>query len=399
MLREEQLRLLKGLISHLDNKTNINAGGILKTPADTYISEERFEMEWSDFFLNHPQILGLSGDLPKPGTYVTTEDFGIPILAVRDEEGMFKAYANVCSHRGVTVESGSRGEKSKFSCPFHGWTFNNNGELVGYPKKDQFGEIDKDCYGLKQLPAKEKYGFLWVHPSSEGDIDLSELLGERLMEEFDSWDFESLIFANEETYSTDMNWKLAIDTFGETYHFSVLHKDSLFESFHGNCQMFDSFKRNGRLILCRRSIDEMRKLPESEWDICAGSLPVYYLFPNIIFMPTPEGAFLVKEYPAEESPHKSFSKISFYFYPHVLEQIEELEKSGVNAKQYLEEQYSGFASVIRDEDYVAAASSHKGLLSGNLDYLTFGKNEPALHHYHNTYREALGLQSLPLEKA
>ncbi len=399
MVREEQLRLLNGLISHLDNKTNINAGGILKTPADTYISEERFEMEWSDFFLNHPQILGLSGDLPKPGTYVTTEDFGIPILAVRDEEGMFKAYANVCSHRGVTVESGSRGEKSKFSCPFHGWTFNNNGELVGYPKKDQFGEIDKDCYGLKQLPAKEKYGFLWVHPSSEGDIDLSELLGERLMEEFDSWDFESLIFANEETYSTDMNWKLAIDTFGETYHFSVLHKDSLFESFHGNCQMFDSFKRNGRLILCRRSIDEMRKLPESEWDICAGSLPVYYLFPNIIFMPTPEGAFLVKEYPAEESPHKSFSKISFYFYPHVLEQIEELEKSGVNAKQYLEEQYSGFASVIRDEDYVAAASSHKGLLSGNLDYLTFGKNEPALHHYHNTYREALGLQSLPLEKA
>ena len=399
MVREEQLRLLNGLISHLDNKTNINAGGILKTPADTYISEERFEMEWSDFFLNHPQILGLSGDLPKPGTYVTTEDFGVPILAVRDEEGVFKAYANVCSHRGVTVESGSRGEKSKFSCPFHGWTFNNNGELVGYPKKDQFGEIDKDCYGLKQLPAKEKYGFLWVHPSSEGDIDLSELLGERLIEEFDSWDFESLIFANEETYSTDMNWKLAIDTFGETYHFSVLHKDSLFESFHGNCQMFDSFKRNGRLILCRRSIDEMRKLPESEWDICAGSLPVYYLFPNIIFMPTPEGAFLVKEYPAEESPHKSFSKISFYFYPHVLEQIEELEKSGVNAKQYLEEQYSGFASVIRDEDYVAAASSHKGLLSGNLDYLTFGKNEPALHHYHNTYREALGLQSLPLEKA
>ena len=399
MVREEQLRLLNGLISHLDNKTNINAGGILKTPADTYISEERFEMEWSDFFLNHPQILGLSGDLPKPGTYVTTEDFGVPILAVRDEEGVFKAYANVCSHRGVTVESGSRGEKSKFSCPFHGWTFNNNGELVGYPKKDQFGEIDKDCYGLKQLPAKEKYGFLWVHPSSEGDIDLSELLGERLIEEFDSWDFESLIFANEETYSTDMNWKLAIDTFGETYHFSVLHKDSLFESFHGNCQMFDSFKRNGRLILCRRSIDEMRKLPESEWDICAGSLPVYYLFPNIIFMPTPEGAFLVREYPAEESPHKSFSKISFYFYPHVLEQIEELEKSGVNAKQYLEEQYSGFASVIRDEDYVAAASSHKGLLSGNLDYLTFGKNEPALHHYHNTYREALGLQSLPLEKA
>ena len=56
MVREEQLRLLKGLINHLDNKTNVNAGGILKTPADTYISEDRFEKEWNSFFLNHPHI-------------------------------------------------------------------------------------------------------------------------------------------------------------------------------------------------------------------------------------------------------------------------------------------------------------------------------------------------------
>ena len=399
MERREQLRLLKGLIGHLDNKTNISAGGILKAPADTYISEERFEREWGTFFLNHPQIIGMSGDLPKPNTFITTEDFGVPVLATRNSRGEFKAYANVCSHRGVTVETLKRGEKSKFSCPFHGWTFNNEGNLIGYPKKEQFGEIDKDCYGLKELPAVERFGFLWVHPKRDGNIDLDQLLGKELTEEFKQWNFESLVFANEDEYFTEMNWKLAIDTFGETYHFSVLHKDSLFESFYGNCQMFDSFKRNGRLILCKRTIDEMRKLPESEWDICAGSLPVYYLFPNIIFMPTQEGAFLVKEYPSDNSPHKSFSKISFYFYPHVLQQIKELEKTGIDGKQLLEDQYGGFASVIRDEDYVAAASSHKGLKSGNLDYLTFGKNEPALHHYHNTYREALGLQSLPLEEA
>ena len=76
-------------------------------------------------------------------------------------------------------------------------------------------------------------------------------------------------------------------------------------------------------------------------------------------------------------------------------------KMGVSAEtgqNPLEELYSAFGSVIRDEDYVAAASSHKGLNSGHLDFLTFGKNEPALHHYHNTYRDALGLQKLPLIK-
>ena len=396
MLREEQIRILKGLIGHLDAKTNVNAGGIMKTPADTYICEERFKKEWDTFFLNYPQIIGMSGDLPKNNTFITTEDFGIPILATRNEKGEFKAYVNVCSHRGVIVEGEKSGEKSKFSCPFHGWTFSNDGALIGYPKEDHFGKIDKECHGLTELPCLERYGFLWIHPSEKGEINLENLLGDKLKAEFGSWNFEDLVLANEEKYITEMNWKLAIDTFGETYHFSVLHKDSLFENFHGNCQMFDSFQRNARLILCKREIDIMRKLPEEDWNICTGTLPVYYLFPNIIFMPTNEGAFLVKEYPLESSPNKSVSKVSFYFYPHVLEYIKNMEKSGNEEETSLKDQYEGFAAVIRDEDYVVAASSHRGLMSGKVEYLTFGKNEPALHHYHNTYREALGLQSLPL---
>ena len=60
--------------------------------------------------------------------------------------------------------------------------------------------------------------------------------------------------------------------------------------------------------------------------------------------------------------------------------------------------YESFSSIVRDEDYVVAASSHKGLRSGTLTHITFGKNEPALHHYHNTFREALGMKSLPLRK-
>ena len=112
MHKKEQMRLLKGLMHHLDNKTNIDAGGIIRTPADTYTSEERFDMEWNTFFQNYPQIVGLSGDLPGPDTFLTTEDFGVPVLAVRDSSGKFKAYANVCSHRGVTVESNKKGKKN-----------------------------------------------------------------------------------------------------------------------------------------------------------------------------------------------------------------------------------------------------------------------------------------------
>ena len=404
MLRDEQIRLLKGLIHYQESGTNVDAGGIIQNPSSTYTCEERFEKEWNTFFKNYPQIVGMTGDLPEPGTFFTREDFGMPLLATRDEKGNFRAFANVCAHRGVIVENEAKGKKVKFSCPFHGWTYNNSGKLIGIPKPDHFGEIDKSCYGLTELPCLEKYGFLWVHPSPKGDIDLDALFDKRLKDDLEAWGFQNLVLTHEEEYVTEMNWKLAIDTFGETYHFSVLHKDSLFNDFHGNVQMFDTFKRNARLTLCTRNIDVMKLEPEENWHICKGAFPVYYFFPNIILNVSGEGIILVREYPLDSSPHRSVSKISFYFWPHVIDNLKELGIDPSNIEENETAQandihpYSGFGEIIRDEDYVAAAASHKGLRAGTLDFMTFGKNEPALHHYHNTYREALGLDPLSLIK-
>ncbi len=404
MQKEEQVRLLKGLINYLETGTNVDAGGIMQTPTDTYTSEERFSEEWNKFFRDYPQIVGMTGDLAEPGTFFTREDFGIPLLATRDEKGKFRAFANVCAHRGVVVENEKKGKKTKFSCPFHGWTYDNSGKLIGFPKPDHFGNIDKTCYGLTELPCMEQYGFLWVHPNPKGEIDLNNLFGSKLMEEFESWGFQNLILTNEEEYETEMNWKLAIDTFGETYHFSTLHRNTLFNNFHGNVQMFDTFERNARLTLCLREIDNMKKDPEENWHICRGAFPVYFLFPNTILNVSDTGIILVREYPLDMSPHRSVSKVSFYFWPKVIDYLKEnkivLDKTegkplqdGVDGNPYL-----GFGAIIRDEDYVVAAASHKGLKSGAIDYLTFGKNELALHHYHNTYREALDLEPLPLIK-
>jgi len=224
------------------------------------------------------------------------------------------------------------------------------------------------------------------------------------MEEFETWGFQNLILTNEEEYETEMNWKLAIDTFGETYHFSTLHRNTLFNNFHGNVQMFDTFERNARLTLCLREIDNMKKDPVDSWHICRGAFPVYFLFPNTILNVSDTGIILVREYPLDISPHRSVSKVSFYFWPQVIEYLTEnnIVLDTQEGKPLQEDvdgnPYLGFGAVIRDEDYVVAAASHKGLKSGAIDYLTFGKNEPALHHYHNTFREALGLAPLPLIK-
>ena len=87
MLREEQIRLLKGLISYQESGTNVDAGGIIKNPSSSYTCENRFKEEWNTFFKDYPQVVGMTGDLPEPGTFITREDFGIPTLITRDENG------------------------------------------------------------------------------------------------------------------------------------------------------------------------------------------------------------------------------------------------------------------------------------------------------------------------
>ncbi len=385
MRRDEQVRVIKGLMAHLDQGTNVDAGVIRRVEVADYTSPERAALEWETLFRNHPQVIGLSGDLPRPGSFLTINDFGTPILATRDGEGRLRAFANVCRHRGPLVETEARGQKSRFSCPFHAWTYNNTGALIGLPKGDHFGEVDKSCLGLVELPAEERHGFLFVHPKAGGDLNASALLA-GLDEEFETWDFQSLLHIGDDTYQTPMNWKPAIDTFGETYHFEKLHRDTLAPIFHGNVQLYDTYGRNHRMALCIRMIDLMRQMPEDDWHVTMGAFPVYYLFPNIQVNVGANTVTLVRVYPDGAAPGRSLSRVSFYARAEALAANPE----GVRGLS------QGFAEIIRDEDYVAAASSYVGAESGQISHFLFGRNEPALHHYHATYREALGLPPLEI---
>ena len=390
MQKTEQIRVLKLLMERLDQGVNVDAGGLLHNPSSVYVDPDLAVGEWNEFFKGYPQVIGMTGDLPEPGSFITRNDFGVPVLATRDKDGKFHAFANVCRHRGVVVEQEGRGKKSKFSCPFHSWTYSNQGDLIAIPKEEQFGTVDKDCLGLIELPAIEQHGFLWVQPDKTGSLDVDDQLGAELSDELASWGFDQYVATGEETYETPMNWKLAIDTFGETYHFSTLHKDSLAPLYHGNVQCYDTYKRNHRMTLCTRGIDELRNYPEEKWQVNMGAQPVYYLFPNVQVSASTGNMILVRIYPDGENPNKSLSRVNFYTNPKALE---------THSKEVLEFERNFFAQIIRDEDYWVAAQSHIGAQAAVQDHVIFGRNEPALHHYHQTYRDALGLEPLELIEA
>lgn len=380
-----QVELLKELLRQLDEGVNADAGGLRKNPASVYTCPELAERERQVFFADHPQIIGCSGELPEPGSFLTLADFGIEILATRDEQGVFRAFLNACRHRGTMLESERRGQKQRFSCPFHAWTYANDGTLKGIPMSGHFGSVNKSCLGLIELPAVENRGFLWVHPDPEGTINPDQLFA-GLTDDLDSWDFGSMILADETSYDMRLNWKLATDTFGESYHFKRLHRDTLAKVFHGDVLAYDTFGRNHRMILCSKQIDEYRQLPESQWRINGGGFPVYYLFPNVVLNVTPSGMTMVRVYPVPGDPGRSISRLSYYF-------DEAKLKADPDMLHFRSEV---FANVVEHEDYATAVTTQRAAESGLLKHVIFGRNEPPLHHYHNTFREALGMEPLEL---
>ncbi|MDP6810394.1 MAG: Rieske (2Fe-2S) protein [Kiritimatiellia bacterium] len=123
MKREKQVEILSELLRQVESGRNIDCGEQLRMSTRHYHDPEIAQREWDTFFKGHTQLVGLSGDLPEPGSYFTTSDIGVAVLAVRGRDGEFRAFLNACRHRGVRVAPEGRGEASKFTCPFHAWTY------------------------------------------------------------------------------------------------------------------------------------------------------------------------------------------------------------------------------------------------------------------------------------
>lgn len=408
MNHETQVRIMKELLRQLDEKVNVDAGVQYRNPTSSYTCPDLAKREWETFFQAHPQMIGMSADLPKPGSYLTVDDFGVPVLATRDGEGRFRAFVNACRHRGARVASEERGTSKHFMCPFHNWTYTNAGELVGISRERDFGKVDRSCNGLVELPAEERYGLLFVHPQVGGVLDVEKLLGE-LAPEFESWGVGDFTNMGVSVLEMDLNWKLATDTFGETYHFARLHKNTLAHIFHGDALSYEPYGRNHRFVFPSKGIDSMRKRPEDEWLLPRAATVLYWLFPNIQLVMGIDTRTLVRIYPDPEHTGRSKTLVSHYTSRAAIEAIENQQGSVIDETNvYSPEARDGtaifshkagmevFVSTVEHEDYAMGVMAQKAAESGRLEHLVFGRNEPALHHFHNTFRAELGMP--PLEQ-
>src|SRR5512139_4073489 len=122
MRRAEQITLLKRLLHFAETKTNYRAEAPYRNPVTVYTDPARLQCEQRELFRREPLLIGFASEWAKPGDYKTEDYSGVPILVVRDRDGMLRAFLNVCRHRGSRVADGC-GSARAFSCPYHAWTY------------------------------------------------------------------------------------------------------------------------------------------------------------------------------------------------------------------------------------------------------------------------------------
>ena len=387
MRKDERQRLIGILKEGFENGGPVQGEGIVRSPLSDFTSSDLHAEERNVFFRQTPLFMGLSADLPENGSYWADSETGLPILMTRDEQGRFRAFANTCRHRGAQVVPNGRGNRVRFSCPFHAWTYASSGDLIAVTKADRFGEIDKSKHGLIELPAAERYNMLWVKPTPGGEIDVDKCL-DGLQDDMAHWSLDVPSYGASQVLHAKINWKLAIDTFGENYHFDVLHRESLSKDIRGNLQTHDTFGPNYRMVFAYTRFPEIaQEVPDpNAWPFRLMTLSVYFIYPNTIFLVDPHAVDVLRIFPGPDDPAKSTTAHSYYVLPEVKAYFEDPEYP----ERSYEDRFADFNHVIVDEDYLMAESTQRCADAGIQSHILFGRNEPALLHYHNAHRRGLG---------
>jgi Rieske 2Fe-2S family protein len=200
-------------------------GESVMLPRAAYVDPAMFAWERRNFFDGGWVCVGLSSQLPGTGDQRAEAVGEGGVLLVRGEDGVLRAFANTCRHRGHELLPCGEGNRHKMIiCPYHAWTYTLSGELyaaAGFRDKPDF---DFGQFGLTRLPVSEWHGLIFVDGSGGAVPPLSEALA-KLEPLIAPYEPERLVTAASHSYDAATNWKIATENYHECYHCSSIHPE------------------------------------------------------------------------------------------------------------------------------------------------------------------------------
>jgi carnitine monooxygenase subunit len=304
---------------------------------------------------------------------------GVAVLLVRGRDGTARAFLNVCTHRGAIIAEGL-GSASRFVCSYHGWTFDNDGTLVGVSSRAEFGELDVGSKSLTRFPLLEKAGLIWVVLDPNSQLDVSAFLSGygAMLEHFGLQTWHVL----GSRILEGANWKLAFDAHLEFYHIPVLHKDTFgnvspktFYYYWGPHQRLTRPEKPvQRTMPDYANLFAMSDLPEEDWTNEALMVGEWIIFPHVSinsFYDGGRGVLISQIFPGD-TVDKSCT-VQLYL---VAEQLDgERREAASKMAEFL-------ANVVALEDLPMSVGQQRALESGLLPRVCFGRNEGGNQQFH-----------------
>jgi len=209
--------------------------GDLDIKRDRYFSIDFANLEEKYIWNKVWQFACREEDIPSIGDYYVYDILDWSILIVRSEENKINAFINSCLHRGTQIKpSNSCGYSKSLRCPFHGWEWKLNGDLVDIPCDWDFPHINKDEAKLNRVKVDTWGGFIFINLDSN-PISLKKYLSV-LPNHFKTWNMAKRRKAAHVAKIVPCNWKFAVEAFLEGYHVKETHPQALPYTGDVNCQ-------------------------------------------------------------------------------------------------------------------------------------------------------------------
>jgi len=198
--------------------------GVAVLDKTRYYSREFMQTEAEKLWARTWLLAGVTADIPETGDFFVF-DVGLESIIVTRTETGIRAFYNVCSHRGNRLVSQQRGNKKVFVCPFHSWSFNNDGSLRHVTDRETFREeVLCDTPGLVAVACGEKAGIIFIN-MSENPPALEQGLG-LPMGYLEGYNIDRMTVVRHVSSEWEANWKIGVEAFYECYHLHAVHPET-----------------------------------------------------------------------------------------------------------------------------------------------------------------------------
>jgi len=206
------------------HSTQTYVQGSRTLPRENFVSAEIFTREQERIFVRQWLCVGRAEQIPNTGDYFLFNLGVESIILVRDRDGKIRAHFNVCRHRGTRICEEMGGKfRGSIQCPYHAWTYDLQGNLIGAPKMDSVEGFQKDEHPLHQAALHEWEGFLFINMSAAPEP--FERAFAPLLGKFADWQIPNLHSVHRNEYFVKANWKLIVQNYSECNHCSLVHPE------------------------------------------------------------------------------------------------------------------------------------------------------------------------------